>query len=63
MKKLMFLISTEGKSQEQISKEVWQAYQKYLKVERKVESDHSEAANKSLGKRGYTIVGYPRPRE
>lgn len=32
MKKLISLISTKGKTAEQISKEVWEAYQKYQKV-------------------------------
>ncbi|MFA5532152.1 MAG: hypothetical protein WDA13_00945 [Candidatus Shapirobacteria bacterium] len=32
MKKLMFLISTEGKTTEQISKESWEAYQNYQRV-------------------------------
>lgn len=29
MRKLMFLISTEGKSAEQVTKEAWAAFQKY----------------------------------
>jgi hypothetical protein len=33
MKKLIFLISTEGKTRELIVKETWEAFQKYNKVE------------------------------
>jgi len=33
MKKLISLISTEGKSKKQIVKETWAAFQKYSKVE------------------------------
>jgi len=40
MKKLMFLISTEGKTTEQISKEAWEAYQKYQEVEQKVKANN-----------------------
>ncbi len=32
MKKLISLISTNGKSRKQITKEVWGAYQKYQKI-------------------------------
>jgi len=42
MKKLMFLISTEGKTTEQISKESWEAYQNYQRVKTKVEKDLKE---------------------
>lgn len=35
-KRLMFMISTHGKSSEQISKEGWDAFQKYKKTEEKV---------------------------
>jgi hypothetical protein len=44
MKKLMFLISTEGKTTEQISKESWEAYQKYQRVSKKVEEDQLKTA-------------------
>jgi len=36
MRRLMFLISTKGKSSKQIKQEVWAAFQKYQKVEKKV---------------------------
>lgn len=36
MKKLMFLISTEGKSKEQIKKESAEAFRKYREVESKM---------------------------
>lgn len=36
MKKLMFLISTEGKTTEKISEEAWAAYLKYQEVSAKV---------------------------
>lgn len=43
MKKLMFLISTEGKTTEQISKESWEAYQNYQRVKAKVEKEVSKS--------------------
>lgn len=39
MKKLFALISTEGKTREQIVKETWEAFQKYKKVSEKIEKD------------------------
>lgn len=36
MKQLIFLISTEGKSPDQLAKETWDAYQKFLKVEKEL---------------------------
>lgn len=36
MKKLMFLISTEGKSRDQIAEEAWDAYQKFSQPENKI---------------------------
>lgn len=38
MKKLIFMIPTEGKTQEQISKEAWEATQKYMKTEKRKNS-------------------------
>ncbi len=35
-KRLMFMIDTHGKSSEQISKEGWDAFQKYKQAEKKV---------------------------
>jgi len=35
MKRLITLISSEGKSPQQLAKETWAAYQKYLKAEKK----------------------------
>ena len=37
MKRLMFLISTKGKSSAQVAKEGWSAYQKYQKVSKEVD--------------------------
>ena len=36
MKKLVFLISTQGKTAKQIAKEAWTAFQKHQKVEKQV---------------------------
>jgi len=41
MKRLISLISTEGKNAEQISKEAWRTYQNYEKVKSKIKSDIS----------------------
>lgn len=35
MRKLMFLISTGGKTKEQITKEAWDAFQKYQQAQSK----------------------------
>lgn len=42
MKQLMFLISTAGKSKEQIKKEAWEAFLKYQKVEAQVSEEVSQ---------------------
>lgn len=42
MRKLICLISTEGKKPEQIAAEAWKAYQKYQKVESKVQENFSK---------------------
>lgn len=39
MKRLISLISTKGKTAEQITKETWEAYQNYERVKAKVEKD------------------------
>ena len=36
MKKLICLISTQGKTSKQVTDEVWKAFQKYKKVEKQV---------------------------
>lgn len=41
MKRLMFLISTEGKTTEKISEEAWAAYLKYQEVERKIKANQN----------------------
>lgn len=38
MKRLMFMLSTEGKTPQQIKKEGWAAFQKYEQVEKQMES-------------------------
>jgi hypothetical protein len=38
-RRLMFLISTEGKSQDQVVQEAYQAYRKYRKAESKKSPD------------------------
>lgn len=39
MKRLVCLISTEGKPKDQIVKETWNAFQNYERVKAKVEKD------------------------
>ena len=46
----MFLISTEGKKTEQISKEAWEAFQKYERVKAKVEKDLKKKLDKGKNK-------------
>ena len=46
MKRLVFLISTEGKTTKKISAEAWTAFQKYERVKTKVEKDLKEKLDK-----------------
>lgn len=48
MKQLICLISTVGKSPEQIGKETLEAFQKYLRVKKQVEEDMRVKAEKKL---------------
>ena len=46
MKRLVCLISTEGKSKDQIVKETWGAFQNYERVKSQVEKDLKEKLDK-----------------
>ncbi|VVA44148.1 hypothetical protein CANDROIZ_450003 [Candidatus Roizmanbacteria bacterium] len=48
MKKLIFLISTAGKSSEQIVKEAWEAFQKFQKVHKESLKNLKQAEIKKL---------------
>ena len=48
MKKLICLISTAGKSSEQIVKEAWEAFQKFQKVHKESLRKLNQTENKKL---------------
>ena len=66
MKKLFALINPEGKTKEQITDELWQAYQKYLEMEKKVATDAEnelivDETEKEEGN-AFIIPGLPKPK-
>ena len=62
-KRLIALISPEGKTKEQLTDELWQALEKYKEVEKKVEEDLMVDLTEQEEGTGYQIMGVPPPKD